>query len=826
MALLTSETRLISQKLWDSDKGLLDDLVERFCCGQYGKILEAPFVKKVFEVNGDSVTSTDFNALLLSNISSHIDHPDLEVKQQRELEVLLVGVCCLQLFVQNNWLGPRPSIFTPKQLIPEAVKLDGSWLETQLSVDGEPVYGLATFPQFLYLARTVLQFCKQSCTCLHTVDWWLLRCTSIHQDILDSKSNTLRELVISLIDAVLSKEPLMTDDKYRKLQIEFCVEAGLLSHRFYRYREARELLMRAKKLSGLDIQFTGAMGKRTRYQQTDKAQLLLKVGRLENDDANLHREVAANGELHMPKNLNLEDDTVLNAINFTDIEGLDSVAIADYEQALVLGLMEDHRRSQASADSMAEEEVHAYITFGLSQMRSWSVSIAALLLRSKLEKDSSRRIDRSMRQLEELFNQTLRDESSAGERFRLFYAANILPVWEIQKQLAELLLSLGAVGSALEIFEQLEMWEDAIACYQRMGKTEKAETVIREQLAIKETPNLWCFLGDITRDVDHYERGWELSNHRSARAMRCMGYLYFAKEQYDKCIECFEKSLCVNALQVPVWFTYGCAAMAAKNFTLATQAFKRCVSIDYDNYEAWNNLASAYVKLKEKKKAFLTLNDALKCNYENWRIWENYLVVGTDCGEFNAVIQAYHRLMDLRSKWVDEQVLAILVRAVKENILDASGVSAEHIQQKLKELFGRITSKVTDKAEVWRLYAQLCAGDMEKMLQFLQKAHRCVMQTSGWEKTIEQCREVATQSIQLADTYSEVSGANSNPTQSLQMLSSAKLMLRGVLSKIKQIHTDPVTQEIPSDDVRTMCSQLEEKMAAIVQRIEDLKQSS
>ena len=23
----------------------------------------------------------------------------------------------------------------------------------------------------------------------------------------------------------------------------------------------------------------------------------------------------------------------------------------------------------------------------------------------------------------------------------------------------------------------------------------------------------------------------------------------------------------------------------------------------------------------------MTLNDALKCNYENWRIWDNYLVV-------------------------------------------------------------------------------------------------------------------------------------------------------------------------------------------------------
>ena len=34
--------------------------------------------------------------------------------------------------------------------------------------------------------------------------------------------------------------------------------------------------------------------------------------------------------------------------------------------------------------------------------------------------------------------------------------------------------------------------------------------------------------------------------------------------------------------QVPVWFTYGCAALAAKDFKLAVKAFKRCVNIDYD----------------------------------------------------------------------------------------------------------------------------------------------------------------------------------------------------------------------------------------------------
>ncbi|XP_052787670.1 tetratricopeptide repeat protein 27-like [Mya arenaria] len=823
------EIALLTQKLAFSleIECSVKSAVESFCTGNYGAVLQEPFACSLFTKD----SQVDLETLVQSSISAYLNDKKQEELPQRELELLLVGVSYLQLFVQNNWLGPRPSQFTPKHLLPENIQVEGDdlrvWLENQLSVDGEPVYGLATFPQFLYLARAILTHCQQKCSHLRTVDWWLLRCTSIHQQVLDDKCNTLRELVTTLIDNVSKIEPLMTDDKYRSAQLEFYVEAGLLSHTFYCYKKAHELFNTARKLSGLDIQLTGALGKRTRFQQTDNAQLLLQVTRLPVEgDGCQDKELVASSNNLMPKALNLDDDTVLEAINFTDPDGQEVVRLADYEQALILGLMEDYRRSRASGDTLTEEEILTYITFVLNKMENWSVAIAALLLRSKLEKGSRRRVERSMRQLEELFNQTMRQEPSAGQRSRLFYAAKIPPVWEIQRQLAELLLSLGAVGSALEIYEQLELWEDAIACYQRLGKTEKAETVIREQLAVHETPNLWCFLGDITRNIEHYEKAWVLSKHRSARAQRCMGYLYFAKEEYDKCVECFEKSLGVNALQVPVWFTYGCAAMAAKDFQLATRAFKRCVTIDYDNFEAWSNLATAYVKLKEKKKAFKTLNDALKCNYENWRIWENYLVVGTDCGEFSAVIRAYHRLMDLRDRWVDEQVLGVLVRGVRENIADASGVRLSQVEQSLRELFGRITSKVTDNAEIWRLYAELCINDTEKMLQFLQKSHRCVLQTSGWEKVEDKCKETAKQSLQLADAYYEVSQSTQNSTQAIQMLSSAKLMLRGVFTKVKQHHTDPVTKEIPSEDIRVVCSQLEDKMAVVVERLDTLKQGS
>lgn len=69
---------------------------------------------------------------------------------------------------------------------------------------------------------------------------------------------------------------------------------------------------------------------------------------------------------------------------------------------------------------------------------------------------------------------------------------------QLRKEQAEFYISLGFVGAALKVFEELEMWEPLILCYRLLDKKEQAEEVVRQRLGVTpDDPKLWCALGDL-----------------------------------------------------------------------------------------------------------------------------------------------------------------------------------------------------------------------------------------------------------------------------------------------------------------------------------------
>jgi hypothetical protein len=128
-----------------------------------------------------------------------------------------------------------------------------------------------------------------------------------------------------------------------------------------------------------------------------------------------------------------------------------------------------------------------------------------------------------------------------------------------------------------------------------------------------------------------------------------------------------------------------------------------------------------------RERAFFTLQEAIKFDYENWRMWENYLCLAADIGEFQEAIRSVHRILDLREKFSDVpvclifdcklfssnsvsalQVLKVLVKAVTENLPDRSNSPSSKLAPELKKLFGRVSSKVQLTASFSSLCSNSC----------------------------------------------------------------------------------------------------------------------
>nr|XP_057913903.1 tetratricopeptide repeat protein 27 [Doryrhamphus excisus]XP_057913904.1 tetratricopeptide repeat protein 27 [Doryrhamphus excisus] len=797
-------------------------LLESLMNGDLEAVLRSSTVSLLLSGDGGCSQGDDIEAYLERRILLYLDGD--QNHSLRELVVMVLAVSCLHMFVQSNWTGPSLLIHLP-DLLPSALLSSQpesvvESIHSCLLLDGESVYSLVANPFLLLLARVILTKCSSKMTNLQLLPWWTLRYIKLHQQILEACSPQLHNLALTSMEEVQKCQFLFSE--HRNLAVQFHLECVYCSLAYYEYSAAKEHIKKAQELSMLDINTTGALGKRTYFQEKYLAQLVLEVTRKQEQDQPGQASPSPTPKAQLPKDCRLGDDTVLDKLNLAEPDRYELPDLSAEEQALILGVCTDFQKNNP-VHKLTEEQLLAFTSCLLSQPKFWAVEMTALCLRTKLEKGSSRCVERAMMQMQALADHFDDTTCPFPERLKAFYCCHAPTRWVVQKQLASLLTDLGCISSALLIYEKLQLWEDVIICWERLGQHGKAEELVRQELAKKATPSLYCLLGDILRDHRYYDQAWELSGHRSARAMRSKALLHLREKEFQQCVDCFEKSLKINALQLGVWFSLGCAYLALQGYEGAAKAFQRCVGLEPDNAEAWNNLSTAYIRLHNKNKAFRTLQEALKCNYEHWQIWENFIAVCIDVGAFAEAIKAYHRLMDLRENYKDTQIVQILVRAVVEELTDNQGEQAASLRSQLRQLLGRVTSRHSSDPEVWRQYASLyggghssCPEENEKAQQFLSKAFRCEVQAGGWEKQPSLFKEVIKRAIDMGEVTISCSKMKKNPSEALQMLSSTRLSLRALATKAKQIHTDAASGQIHAElldevaDLEQLVAQLHE----------------
>ncbi|KAJ4364649.1 hypothetical protein N0V83_009246 [Neocucurbitaria cava] len=790
-----------------------------------------------------------------SNRNDGEDVPSTEKAMYQRSLLLIVAVAALHAFIQSTVTGPPLPFNSAEALLPKDISGNASILSktrsdliASLGADGVAAYRLTADVELLCLAETIL-ICPTIQKNEELSAWARFRVNFVHQRLLSEPAPSLQSAIYDDMESIAKL--ILSLDKVQAIKDiwpSFLLErASIHTHHGFD-KKARVDLEEATTERKFEFALTGLMGKRTKFQQKDTSQLLVlarSAGSETNGTAN---------EASKPTALDLNDDTLLESISFT--ENTASTDIKD-ESALPASLTSMDPSNQPLLDpldsvillSLAESIKNTNPVDGLTREQTvpyaervleggssnWQIYTQALLVRSRIEGYKSRTMERGLLQLQALVDQVIAETSGDGttdaetgekvtsflpqakegeaasveERLRYVFPLCSPSRWELEAELAARWVHIGGLRSALEIYERLEMWAEAALCYAATEKEDKARRMIRRQLfhatngdddtadldeetwegatrdpPPAEAPRFYCILGDIDQDLSMYEKAWEVSGRRYARAQRSLGQRYIAEKNYEKAAEAYSLSLKINALYHPAWFALGCAQLELLQFKNAVEAFSRCVQLDDQDAEAWSNLAAALLHLRPKAKTEVEgedesparrvtnhpRTDALKAfkraaniKHDNYRIWSNVLAVApsTEPPSWNDVVTAQRRICEIRGstdgeKCVDAEVLDMLVKdAVRsEQVFD---ISRPGLPRMINELIEKhVKPLITFSPKLWSILATLYTHTSRpsSALECHEKAWRAVTSQPKWESGTEaEWNAVVDQTIDLVDAY-------------------------------------------------------------------------
>ncbi len=153
---------------------------------------------------------------------------------------------------------------------------------------------------------------------------------------------------------------------------------------------------------------------------------------------------------------------------------------------------------------------------------------------------------------------------------------------------------------------------------------------------------------------------------------------------------------------------------------------------------SWFDCVRLWSAAWHRKRAHRIFNEALRCSYHDPKIWENYLLVcacvcvcvcvcectggvqvSAELKLWSDCLRAYHMLCQLDSKFLDVEILGLLVGACAEEERSAApppggwrGGLAVCVcmcvcaaRESVGQLLGRIAARGKVAAQVWKLYA-------------------------------------------------------------------------------------------------------------------------
>lgn len=655
--------------------------------------------------------------------------------------------------------------------------------------------------------------------------------------VVDSFADEEDEMHCVLPSAASDKD----DPEVISLAVLAHVELALAQRAFFDPEGASSSISCAANIARMEIIVKGELGTRTKYQGNPTAQLIARTYQMQSSTLNPIKRDMLTGldcvfpgdttgksdimnQIPLPTNVPVNDSDALGYIklvnNEEDSDGTKSKGnelgpeihdLTPVDQLVVLALSAIVR-AQNVEHLLTFQQMAPYVNlvlknensvFGTSSL----AQIRALVVRVSFESDRGRFLERCMTQMEtiakfiddnmESASEEVRNAATA-ERCFVAFASGVPPHWELKKQLAISLGKIGLVKSAMEIFKELEFWDELIDCHRLIGNIGAAQDLVQSQLKqlddavskessvidssddkkadrlrkeraelIRATrrPRLLCVLGDVTRETKYFEQAWSESGERYTRAKRALGRFCIDTGLWKAAIEHFQTALAINPLFPEIWFSYGCAALEIDDSRTAAEAFTHVIRQTPDYAEGWNNLARALVDLGRKKEALKALCESARLMRDSWRVWENVLMLATELRSTLEALHALERLLELRNRdaniehaicCVVEDVIRLAQSSKKEERFNAGSLC-----RRLLKILGKATTIVSTNASVWEAYSELHAlvpeaGGCKKAFDCRLKQVRVLVAEAEWNREKPAFRRMVVASIRLCELAMEV----------------------------------------------------------------------
>ncbi|GJC78820.1 TPR repeat-containing protein [Colletotrichum liriopes] len=893
-------------------------LLSKVMSGAYVDVLTSSVAKDLI---------TKFASSLEAQAAEENGNPTSTLQESLSEDEVAVGLAALNAFLQANVTGP---------VLEQVEKVEALFIEAStadiakaadilkmlrknsfkvLEVDGVSPYPYIPNIELFALARHIFTgFSSASDAVIRlsssrlSLPWTRLRINVWHFKLLSQPSlgpgsnfakssqwidvPTLAEQINLGMETV--RKQILDDDVWstsedawsRDEKVQFLLEAANTHIMLGRDDRAREALEEATELSKFAYALSGALGKRTKFQEKSTSQLVVLA---KSDTAT---DGAEDGDTEAkPEAVALNDDTLLEEIQFSkeasgkhgELAATSSglpAALADLSpdaqpqlsplDQIILLTEATIKDTFSPVDTLTSEEVLPYAVRVVSdKATNWQIYTQALLVRSRIEIHRSRTVERGVLQMQAVVDQVVVDTSEAprpkaeevadepevpaiavtapGEtaaladtekptsffpaaketdtapahvRLQYIHALSSPPKWHLESELAYSWAGVGSLVSALEIFKRLRLWAEVALCLASSASTddesgrgsggeEKAKALVRWRLFHRtgqpvvenadpdaedlgrdvtylnpadftgpersppppNAPRLFCILGDLENEPAHWERAWEISKHRFARAQKSLGEWYLTQKEWAKAQDAYKLATKCNRLSPEMWGRLGDISLRLGQFPDAAEAYSRAIGaagdvVGGEDARTWSNLGSSlwsmYLEaVEEMKKQIIeekktgvkeeetkddedddeepkqrepkprdpaTLLSQSLAAYkrgasiaqDNWRIWDNVLTLASRMRppaiiDMVQALRAIIRIRNTEDALDDDVLRALLQESVltkeKENDESKTGVYTPPrgtVEKAVIALFEEsVVPLITTRSELWELVVRL-----------------------------------------------------------------------------------------------------------------------